>query len=330
MTPIDRVLNAVRSATGHEPRPSGDGWSCHCPAHDDRNPSLSVSEVDDGRVLVKCMSRGCDFNDIAAALGLTPKDFFPDGGSLPSLATGCDSKPKAGRKHQSPTKTYPTCKAAIESLETRLGERSATWTYHDADGKPVGAAVRWDKVDGKDFRPLALTPDGWIIGAMPEPRPLYQLNDVLRSDPSAVVFVVEGEKAADAMHSLSLLVTTSSGGSNAASKTDWTPLAGRSVVIIPDNDEPGRKYAQQVAGIVTKLDPPASVRLINLADDWPELPEAGDIADWCDTHDAVESAELRARLDDLIERATEWMPKSVVTDNAFSTTQTRCVLLQRI
>lgn len=141
---------------------------------------------------------------------------------------------------------------------------------------------------------------------MAEARPLYRLKDLLRADRSVVVFVVEGEKAADAANAIGLLATTSSGGCKAASKSDWTPLAGRLVVIILDNDEPGREYAQQVAGILTKLDPPATVRIINLADDWPELPPKGDIADWCDAHDAVESETLRARLEELIQRAAEW------------------------
>lgn len=97
---------------------------------------------------------------------------------------------------------------------------------------------------------------------MPEPRPLYRLSEVSQSD---VVFVVEGEKAADAGCSIGLNVTTSSGGSNAAEKSDWSPLAGKNVVIIPDNDKPGRKYAETVAGIVTQLEPPATVRILDLA-----------------------------------------------------------------
>ncbi len=143
--------------------------------------------------------------------------------------------------------------------------------------------------------------------------------------------VVEGEKCADSADAIGLLAVTSAGGSKAAAKTDWKPLASRSVVIIPDNDEPGRKYARQVAGILTKLDPPATVKLIDLADDWPELPDAGDVADWCDAHDAVESESLRNRLEALIERATNWTPATVATENRdrhSKPTRARCVKLQ--
>ena len=59
-------------------------WLARCPAHDDRNPSLSIGTGHDGRVLLRCWA-GCRTSDILAALGLTPKDLFPSG-SPPSAA----------------------------------------------------------------------------------------------------------------------------------------------------------------------------------------------------------------------------------------------------
>ena len=40
-------------------RPSGDEWKCRCPCHDDKNPSLSIKDTEDGKVLFKCFA-GCD------------------------------------------------------------------------------------------------------------------------------------------------------------------------------------------------------------------------------------------------------------------------------
>ena len=57
-----------------------------CPAHDDSNPSLSVSEADDGRVLLKCFAR-CSTPDIVEAAGLTMADLFPDKGNEYSNAS---------------------------------------------------------------------------------------------------------------------------------------------------------------------------------------------------------------------------------------------------
>lgn len=51
-------------------------WLAHCPAHEDGNPSLSIREIDDGTVLVKCFA-GCGAADIVAAVHLELSDLFP-------------------------------------------------------------------------------------------------------------------------------------------------------------------------------------------------------------------------------------------------------------
>lgn len=145
--------------------------------------------------------------------------------------------------------------------------------YHDAAGDPVGLVVRWDLSDGnKDIRPVSRYPDGWRVAAMPEPRPLYRLPELLLADAEKPVVVVEGEKCADAAWSLGFVATTSAGGSQAAAKTDWRPLAGKEVWIMPDNDAPGRKYAETVAGILARLTPAPVIRVVEL----PGLPDGGD------------------------------------------------------
>lgn len=60
--------------------------SARCPAHDDKGPSLSVKELPNGRVLVRCFA-GCETEDVLAAVGLTFQDLFPprlDGHSMPA------------------------------------------------------------------------------------------------------------------------------------------------------------------------------------------------------------------------------------------------------
>ncbi len=56
---------AVARVLGGESQ-SGGWWSCHCPAHDDRTPSLSLRDGDCG-IIVKCWA-GCDFRDVLAEL----------------------------------------------------------------------------------------------------------------------------------------------------------------------------------------------------------------------------------------------------------------------
>ena len=59
-------------------RKSGAGrWTCRCPAHDDKGPSLSIRELDDGRVLLHCFA-GCDAQSVLDAVGLTFDDLFPE------------------------------------------------------------------------------------------------------------------------------------------------------------------------------------------------------------------------------------------------------------
>jgi putative DNA primase/helicase len=76
--PIDLLLSRL-----DRPRKSGKGYTCRCPAHEDRSPSLSVSEGTDGRVLIHCFG-GCRADDVIAAVGLGWKDLFP--GTLDSDA----------------------------------------------------------------------------------------------------------------------------------------------------------------------------------------------------------------------------------------------------
>jgi len=70
--PMQRILERLDHVKSH-----GDYSTARCPAHDDRNNSLSIREGDDGRVLAKCHA-GCEFTAIAVALGLKERDFYPN------------------------------------------------------------------------------------------------------------------------------------------------------------------------------------------------------------------------------------------------------------
>ncbi len=173
-----------------------------------------------------------------------------------------EPKPERNGKHHGTTPAFPTAAAAVEHLEHEHGPAAGKWTYRHEDNKPCGMVLRWDLSNGrKTFRPLSRSVDGWRIEAMPVPRPLFDLPEVIQAD---VVVVNEGEKASDAARNLGFDSTTSPGGAQAAGKTNWRPLAGKRVIISPDNDEPGRKYADEVAGFLAKLTPPARVTILQL------------------------------------------------------------------
>lgn len=70
-------MNAIDLAARLHARHSPRGWIAKCPAHDDRHPSLSISEGLDGRTLLKCHA-GCETAAIASSLGLKLTDLFKD------------------------------------------------------------------------------------------------------------------------------------------------------------------------------------------------------------------------------------------------------------
>ncbi len=299
MTPVELILSKLPDA-----KRNGKGWTARCPAHEDHHPSLSLSQGDEGRALVHCHA-GCTPQDIMVAIGLTLADLMsPRAGPSP-----IKKAPAGGPRQQTRTdQVYPTQHDAVAALERRFGQRSALWTYENACGESVGLVVRWDTAEGKDIRPVHKTPAGWIIGGMPEPRPLYHLPYLLARSREQVV-VCEGEKAADAAATLGLLATTSPHGSQSAGKADWSPLAGRDVLIIPDHDQAGIKYAADVAKLLSMLTPPATVRVVRLNDAWPDLPDGGDLADVLQRED---TDMIQAKLAGLVEKATHTLAGPVL------------------
>jgi hypothetical protein len=127
---------------------------------------------------------------------------------------------------------------------------------------------------------------------------LYNLPQVL-ADRNSLVFVNEGEKAAEAARSIGLLATCSAHGAKSAAKTDWRVLAGRDVVILPDHDDAGERYAADVRHILLNLNPPAKVRIVRL----PGLAEHGDTYDFVESHDAAESETLKSQILGLADKA---------------------------
>lgn len=157
----------------------------------------------------------------------------------------------------------------------RLGKPSTKWAYRDEAGRLLFLVCRFDPADGgKDILPLTFCqgPEGrreWRWKGLPAPRPLYGL-DRLAARPEAPVLLVEGEKAADAAAGLfpALVATTSPNGAQATSAADWSPLAGRAVVIWPDHDQDGRAYAAASARLVLAAGA-SSVAVVTVPDSFP-------------------------------------------------------------
>ena len=202
------------------------------------------------------------------------------------------------RKPQSNGKTFPTADAVIAATGARIpgGKWVATWAYADASGADTMCVARFDIPGGKEFRPVHRIGDKWRIGDPPGPLPLYRIHELPLD---GAVFICEGEKATDVARFIGLAAITSAHGSSSASKSDWTALAGRDAVILPDADGPGANYARDVAAILATLDPPSGVKIVNL----PGLPDGGDIVEFIDARDSRDADELRGEIEALADAA---------------------------
>ena len=168
----------------------------------------------------------------------------------------------------------------ITESQRRAGYVSTgLYLYKDIEGSILYVRLRMDHPNGdKWIRPLSCNSAGeWTElkePQFPDGKPLYNLH-LLVKNPDKAVFIVEGEKCADALIKLGLLAITS-GGASSASAADWQPLTGRETVIFPDNDPAGLQYAIDVTAKLTSLN--ATIKQIDIS--LLNLPAKGDCVDW--------------------------------------------------
>jgi Protein of unknown function (DUF3631) len=306
MSALDQLARAIDSKA----KRAGNGsWSCCCPAHKDRHASLSLS-MKDGQLLWRCHA-GCSQADVQAEL--QKRGLLGNGADHTTTPRAKADKPDDWRP------IMPVPEGAPEPAFTHPehGKPSRTWAYQDDgcgfNGRPsriLFYVARFDLPDGsKQVSPRTYGTlngkTGWFWKAPPEPRPLYQLH-YLAAQPNNPVLVVEGEKAAGIEGAGCIrdhVVTTWPGGCKAVDRADWSPLRGRDVVIWPDNDEPGRKAAEQIGDMLLAI--AASVRIVDPPADLPKGWDLGDAApDGLDIGALIDQAERHVdRLERLVEEA---------------------------
>lgn len=220
-------MTAESIAAALNARRSGSCWMAKCPAHDDRNPSLSIRETD-GKVLLHCHA-GCAQRDVIAAL----------------KSVGLWQK---------------------RSAQPRRREIVATYDYTDEAGEILYQVVR---TRPKGF--FQRRPDGhggWINKKSAR-QVLYRLREVIEAP---IVFVVEGERDVETLRTQGFVATTNAGGAEAAWLPEFTEvLAGREVILVPDNDRPGRERVARIARALLGH----STRLVIV-----EFEDAKDVTEW--------------------------------------------------
>lgn len=268
---LSEFLARIETATGHKPSARGNGSVCRCPAHEDGNPSLSVSEGEGGRILFNCHA-GCSFDAVISALGLSAADLAPNGNG--------QAKASRGRP----------AKFTI----------AATYDYHDASGALLFQVCRMDPKDFRQRRPDPAALNGWtwnLKGVRLVPFRLPELIAAVKG--GQPVFIAEGEKDVDALVRHGFAATCNAGGAGKWREEFGAHFDGaKSVVVIADKDKAGRDHAADVAA---KLKPLCrSVKVMEL----PDL-EARPVKDAADYFAAGGTADtLRA----LVEDAPEFVP----------------------
>jgi hypothetical protein len=208
----ERITDAL-TAVGSTPNASGVMWQC--PAHNDRTPSLSVSDKtgDKPGVMIHCFS-GCSTSAIVSALNLRMEELFDNYGDRTTPAVG---------------------------IRPQVPRVVARYEYVDHAGEILSTKQR--KEPGPNGRPKTFV---WTSG---NPGVLYQLPLVVEA---GTVWINEGEKGADrlqddlpANHAATCAPTT-------AWNDDFnTLLSGKKVVIVQDRDESGEKQAGRIASSLT-------------------------------------------------------------------------------
>ena len=153
----------------------------------------------------------------------------------------------------------------------------ALHTYTDIEGDPLYWKIRLiHEIEDKYIRPMTLINGVYVLKepVFSNGKPLYNLHK-FKIDLDKTVFIVEGEKCADALVKLGLLATTS-GGADSVKTTDWQTLAGREVVIWRDNDNAGLKYQNDIIEILHLIQ--CKIKCIDVAA--LNLPVKGDCVDW--------------------------------------------------
>ena len=252
--PLQRVVDAL-DAHGCNPRKTGTGWSAKCPAHDDNNPSLSVAEGDQHPVVLNCQA-GCTPEAVLEALGLTWADVCEP-------TTNCAVSPIGDE----PTTTTSTIVEAADRISLRASpeippaggpfalsglEYTAHWVYTDAGGADLFAVVRYNDEHGKKtYRQWRRNGTGWTPGLGDTERVIYNLPAVLEAVKQGwTIYVVEGEKCADALNALNPDVTATT---NPMGAGKWRPNhtatleRAAKVIVWADDNEPGKDHAHAVA-----------------------------------------------------------------------------------
>jgi hypothetical protein len=294
-------VTAVEIAQALDGRRDGDGYRCRCILADehkrgDLDPSLSVCDSPDGKLLVKCRTRHRDEQDrIIAALKAR---------GLWTLSNGNGARSGSGAQPQDDAELLSIVPADAPDVDglaqfviaKKFADKKVTecfrFDYRDAEDRWRFSTLRFEydviNDDGttrvaKDILPAVVGRNkstgrvNWYSKWPPAPRTLYSL-EILAKRPDRAALLLEGEAKTDKANALAdfnYVSVSYSAGSARVKESDFSPLATRHVIDWPDNDEPGFKAAIEAAHLIEGAQGKVrgaitdSVLIVKPSSDWP-------------------------------------------------------------
>jgi len=242
-----------------------------CPFHDDTNPSLNFSLATGQHYCHGCGEKGDHLTFYAKIKNLDIKKDFR------KILKGIGDDFGISPVHKKPkiVKTYD---------------------YVDEAGKLLFQVCRMEPKSFRQRKPSGK--GGWIQNIKGVERVLYRLPEVVKENE---ILMAEGEKDADNLSEIGFTATTCPMGAG-----KWKPeynkyLKGKDVVLIPHNDDEGRKHMKQVADSLT-----GTVKSLKVLD-LPDLPDKGDVSDFIEKHEDKEQAAEGLAV--MIEGTGQYKPK---------------------
>lgn len=261
---LDRVVDAAQRLSLKVRTLGQTQLKIQCPVHDDRTPSLSVKWESGGDkggfVMLWCHGCNAPAKDLTAALGLVESDLWdeplPPRPAAPlrpvSQRRAGQRRGKLGRLPKPIVVRHHDPEPEHEWIEV---ER---YPYTDSAGLVVQEVVRQECRSctpvHKTFRQLFVTRDGRRVSSTPEgfARVLYRLPQVQQAIAEGrLVWLVEGEKDVHAAEERGLVATTNTMGAGSFTAEHAEALAGASVAVVLDRDDPGWARGVHVHDLVT-------------------------------------------------------------------------------
>lgn len=289
----ENPLHVVAADFGLRLEKDGHEFIATCPFHSEDTPSFTIFTGQDGVQRFHCFGcgeRGDVLDFVQKIKGVDLKE------AIRVLGGELRRENIAPRKIADPVDPYAGIVPLPPAGEIKAGRRVTLWNpkrgksgtitpsmvfpYRAADGSLIGYVLRHDLQDGGKETPMVMWCEVpgqgavWCRYPFPKPRPLFGLD---RLASGKQVIIAEGEKCATVGAAITgRLFISWPGGTYGIHHTDWSPLAGRSVVIWPDADGPGHDTAAKIGAILLGMG--CTVKMIDVSD----KPKGWDIADAAD------------------------------------------------